>query len=145
MQGSMVKWVEYSSPDHNIQALYKGWAWGGIKRISFSIVREMVPVYVKPFDTNPVPYSRGKRGIAGSIDFEWALLPKFWNRVEKENLPFPELIPSFDIVITKENDTFRRELSGAELLSEGYGIRFADFDIRDQYIFAAVNISSTEE
>lgn len=52
----------------DIQAFIESVLLGNIQGVSFSITREKAPIYVMG-STDPVSFSRGKRGIAGSLIF----------------------------------------------------------------------------
>lgn len=52
----------------DIQAFIENYSIGNIQGVSFSITREKAPVYVMG-SSDPVSFSRGKRGIAGSLIF----------------------------------------------------------------------------
>lgn len=52
----------------DIQAFIESSLLGNIQGVSFSVTREKAPIYVMG-GTDPVSFSRGKRGIAGSLIF----------------------------------------------------------------------------
>lgn len=52
----------------DIQALIEDALLGNIQGVSFSVTREKAPIYVMG-SVDPVSFSRGKRGIAGSLIF----------------------------------------------------------------------------
>lgn len=58
--------TSYSGAD--IVATFNGVVIGELQAITYSVTREKAPIYVMG-DPNPKSFSRGKRGIAGSIVF----------------------------------------------------------------------------
>ncbi|UNY39912.1 tail tube protein [Bacillus phage vB_BauM_KLEB27-3] len=53
----------------DIIATFNGKVMGELSAITYSVTREKAPVYVMG-DPNPKSFSRGKRGIAGSLTFQ---------------------------------------------------------------------------
>jgi len=52
----------------DIQAFIESTLLGNIQGVSFSVTREKAPIYIMG-SVDPVSFSRGKRGIAGSLIF----------------------------------------------------------------------------
>lgn len=75
----------------DIQATFGGRLIGEVQGISYSVTRERAPIYTMG-SANPRSFSRGKRGIAGTLVFtvfdRAALLDSFKNRPGKEGWYF---------------------------------------------------------
>ena len=93
-------YTSYSGVD--IKVIVNGAPVGSMQALSYAIQREKAPIYVMG-SVDPVSYSRGKRGIAGTMislmmDVHMLYTPSFTG--ERALLDKDEIFPSYDDVIT---------------------------------------------
>lgn len=69
----------------DIVATFNGKLIGELQAITYSVTREKAPIYTMG-DPNPRSFSRGKRGIAGSLVFTVFDRDALWNLKDDENV-----------------------------------------------------------
>lgn len=80
----------------DIQAFIESTLIGNIQGISFSITREKAPIYVMGH-SDPVSFSRGKRGIAGSLIFTNFDREALWDVKNNKTLDLQYYKKPFDL------------------------------------------------
>jgi hypothetical protein len=93
-------YTSYSGVD--IRVIINGAQAGSMQALSYAIQREKAPIYVMG-SVDPVSYSRGKRGIAGTMislmmDVHMLYTPSFTG--ERALLDKDEIFPSYDNIVT---------------------------------------------
>lgn len=129
---------------------------GNIESISYSISRDMAPIYTME-DEDPRALSRGKQAIAGSIIFsqfdsepiiEQHLtngIPSFANTdhlLFSNEVPWVQ-VPPLDVTLKAENEygiSAEMEINGIELMNSGYGIGVDDIVAEHSYTYIAKSI-----
>src|SRR6056300_19461 len=94
-------YTSYSGVD--IRVIINGAQVGSMQALSYAIQREKAPIYVMG-SVDPVSYSRGKRGIAGTMislmmDVHMLYTPSFTG--ERALLDKDEIFPSYAEIITE--------------------------------------------
>lgn len=97
-------YTSYSGVD--IRVIINGAQAGSMQALSYAIQREKAPIYVMG-SVDPVSYSRGKRGIAGTMislmmDVHMLYSPSFTG--ERALLDSDEIFPSYDNVVKSTVD-----------------------------------------
>jgi hypothetical protein len=127
--------------------------------MTWTVPREMVPIYAMGTADEQKFQARRRRGIAGSmvfIQFDTTLLMDEVANIKKpekllcfdddlddlrpELPPVEDLIPPFDIVLTAANmygDLATMKILGAELMYDGYGITPDDIVSGHSYTYIA--------
>jgi hypothetical protein len=81
---------------------------GYADRMAFGITREAAPIYVFG-DTSPRSFSRGKRGVAGTMQIRWNELAQFYMDTPMRAI-YEETVGDENVQIV---------LDGVQLMSEG--------------------------
>lgn len=106
-----------------------------VQGYSISMTREMAPIYVSEKST---PFSRDKRGLAGSILFDNISLPEGLNTIKYKNY-----LTLITIGNHEDGSTCFQIITGIEFLNEGDIFNLIDLkgDCAQQYTFVADSIT----
>ena len=116
----------------DIRVVVEGQSVGTLQAISYAVQREKAPIYVMG-RVDPLSFSRGKRGIAGTLI----------NLLMDEHLMFQAPFRSMEFIADNDEifpDTQNINLnlsSTAEDLNDGEQVNFTSGDMTDNYRFAS--------
>lgn len=100
----------------DIQAFIESALLGNIQGISFSITREKAPIYVMG-QADPVSFSRGKRGIAGSLIFTNFDREALWDVKNSQTLKLKYFQKPFDVAAGGRSYDLNKTVGGDGSLS----------------------------
>ncbi len=104
-----------------------------VKAISAQVIREMAGIYTTDSPTKPKVFSRGKRGITGSLVF-YDFIPRISD----------EPMPPVDVCIIQEDWRDGVELFGhvfnVEFLNEGWGVTWNELEKEKQYTYLSTRL-----
>jgi len=110
----------------DIQAFIESTMLGNIQGISFSITREKAPIYVMG-SVDPVSFSRGKRGIAGSLIFTNFDREALYDVKKSDSLGLKYHKKNFDLAAGgKSYDLFKAPDPNAPLEGEKADANYSD-------------------
>ncbi|SFJ66214.1 hypothetical protein SAMN02799624_05440 [Paenibacillus sp. UNC496MF] len=134
MEGYSRTFSSFSGAD--IVATFNGRLIGELQAISYSVVREVAPIYTMG-SPDPRSFSRGKRGISGSLIFTQFDRDALMDEMKKQYQGAP-VMQTFQQFVANSSQFENAIISGLKGTERGYGVKAWD-DVMTQLGYANVS------